>query len=75
MMPIAFSQGAGSEWKSGLAWVLIGGLTSSMFLTLVVVPTIYIDLDRLKMKFATLFHPSKRNANAPAHHIEEHLVK
>ena len=35
MMPIALSRSSGSEWKSGLAWALIGGLTSSLFLTLV----------------------------------------
>lgn len=41
MLPIALATGAGAEWKNGLAWVLIGGLTSSMFLTLIVVPIIY----------------------------------
>lgn len=75
MMPIAFSQGAGSEWKSGLAWVLIGGLSSSMLLTLVVVPTIYVDIDRLKTKLATIVQPSKRQAHAPEQHIEEQIAK
>lgn len=32
MLPIALSHGTGSEWKSGLGWVLIGGMTSSMLL-------------------------------------------
>ncbi len=41
MLPLALANGAGAEWKNGLAWVLIGGLTSSMFLTLLVVPVIY----------------------------------
>lgn len=41
LMPIALAQGAGSEWKNGLAWALIGGLSSSMFLTLIIVPVIY----------------------------------
>ncbi|MCC7439660.1 MAG: efflux RND transporter permease subunit, partial [Armatimonadetes bacterium] len=41
MLPIALSTAAGAEWKSGLAWALVGGLTSSMFLTLLVVPVIY----------------------------------
>lgn len=41
MLPIATASGAGAEWKNGLAWVLIGGLTSSMFLTLIVVPIVY----------------------------------
>ena len=45
-MPIALAHGAGSEWKNGLAWALIGGLSSSMFLTLIIVPVIYYVFDR-----------------------------
>jgi hydrophobic/amphiphilic exporter-1 (mainly G- bacteria), HAE1 family len=45
MMPIALASGAGAEWKNGLAWVLIGGLTSSMALTLVIVPCVYLIFD------------------------------
>jgi hydrophobic/amphiphilic exporter-1 (mainly G- bacteria), HAE1 family len=41
LLPIALAKGAASEWKNGIAWVLIGGLTSSMLLTLVVVPLVY----------------------------------
>jgi HAE1 family hydrophobic/amphiphilic exporter-1 len=51
MMPIALASGAGAEWKNGLAWVLIGGLTSSMFLTLIVVPVIYYIFDLIMAKF------------------------
>jgi hydrophobic/amphiphilic exporter-1 (mainly G- bacteria), HAE1 family len=40
-LPLAFAQGAGSDWKNGLAWAIIGGLNSSMFLSLIVVPVIY----------------------------------
>jgi HAE1 family hydrophobic/amphiphilic exporter-1 len=50
MLPIAFAGGAGSEWKNSLAWVIIGGLISSMFLTLVVVPVIYYLFDRFLFK-------------------------
>jgi len=46
LLPIALAQGAGSEWKNGLAWVLIGGLSSSMFLTLIIVPVIYYLVER-----------------------------
>ena len=45
MMPIALSTSSGSEWKSGLAWALIGGLLSSLLLTLVLVPAVYLKLD------------------------------
>ena len=46
MMPIALSTNAGTEWKSGLAWALIGGLTSSLLLTLVLVPVVYFKVDQ-----------------------------
>ncbi len=48
MLPIAMAKGAGAEWKNGLAWALIGGLGSSMILTLVVVPAIYLFIDSAK---------------------------
>lgn len=48
MLPLALASGAGAEWKNGMAWALIGGLTSSMLLTLVVVPVVYVIIDRIK---------------------------
>jgi HAE1 family hydrophobic/amphiphilic exporter-1 len=48
LMPIAIASGAGSEWKNGIAWVLIGGLTSSMLLTLVIVPIVYSVMENAK---------------------------
>jgi HAE1 family hydrophobic/amphiphilic exporter-1 len=51
MIPIATGTGSGAEWKNGLAWVLIGGLTSSMFLTIIVVPMMYYMVDRVKARF------------------------
>jgi HAE1 family hydrophobic/amphiphilic exporter-1 len=48
MIPIAIAKGSGAEWKNGLAWVLIGGLTSSMFLTIIVVPMMYSTVDTIK---------------------------
>ncbi len=54
MLPIAIAGGAGSEWKAGLAWVLIGGLSSSMILTLVIVPIVYIIVTRLVERFNKL---------------------
>lgn len=52
MMPIALASGAGAEWKNGLAWVIIGGLLSSLFLTLVIVPVMYDIFDKLIAKFS-----------------------
>ena len=52
MFPIALAAGAGAEWKNGLAWVIIGGLISSLFLTLIVVPVIYEIMEKLIAKFS-----------------------
>ncbi len=55
MLPIAMSSAAGSEWKSGLAWALIGGLLSSLMLTLVLVPIVYTYVDSLRDRIPALF--------------------
>ena len=55
MLPIALSQSAGGEWKTGLAWVLVGGLTSSMFLTLLLVPVVYMKVDDWKTRIPAFF--------------------
>jgi HAE1 family hydrophobic/amphiphilic exporter-1 len=47
LLPLALSSGAGAEWKSGIGWVLIGGLTSSMFLSLIIIPVIYVMISKL----------------------------
>ncbi len=49
MMPIALSGSAGGEWKSGLAWAIIGGLTSSLVLTLIFVPVVYSKMEELRI--------------------------
>jgi len=50
MLPIALAKGAGAEWKNGLAWVLVGGLTSSMLLTMLVVPSMYLVVEIISGK-------------------------
>ncbi|MFC5682362.1 efflux RND transporter permease subunit [Flavobacterium sp. MAHUQ-51] len=52
MLPIALASGAGAEWKNGLAWVIIGGLISSLFLTLIIVPVIYEIMEKIIAKFS-----------------------
>lgn len=62
MLPIAIASGAGAEVKNGMAWVIIGGLTSSLMLTLVLVPTMYYIIEKLRIKVNSLFIPkSKRH--------------
>jgi HAE1 family hydrophobic/amphiphilic exporter-1 len=50
MLPIALARGTASEWKNGLAWVIIGGLLSSLILTVYLVPVVYYAVDTLKEK-------------------------
>jgi len=48
MLPIALASGTASEWKNGLAWVIIGGLLSSLVLTVFLVPVVYHLAEGLK---------------------------
>src|SRR5690606_33138350 len=51
MTPIALATGDGADMNRGLAIVIIGGLLSSLFLTLVVVPVVYSIFDGLSRRF------------------------
>ena len=55
MLPIALASGDGAESKNGLAWVIIGGLTSSLLLTLVLVPSVYVSFENYKSKLKKWF--------------------
>jgi len=53
MMPVAFAQSDGAEWRNAMGFIIIGGLTTSTFLTLLVVPAAYVlpdDYARLKIR-------------------------
>lgn len=58
MLPIALASGAAAEMNNGLAIVIIGGLLSSLFLTLVIVPVVYLIFVRIEEKF---FGKEKQN--------------
>lgn len=51
MLPIAMATGTAAEWKNGLAWVIIGGLLSSLILTVFLVPMVYYLVDTVKEKY------------------------
>ncbi len=53
MLPIALASGTAAEWKNGLAWVIIGGLLSSLALTVYLVPMVYYGVDRMKEKLGS----------------------
>ena len=55
MLPIALGTGAGSESRQPMAIAVIGGLTTSTLLTLIVVPAVYTIVD-------DLVHPSRWRA-------------
>ncbi|RME88620.1 MAG: efflux RND transporter permease subunit, partial [Planctomycetota bacterium] len=46
MLPVAIGTGAGSESRSPMAIAVIGGLITSTLLTLVVIPVVYLLMDR-----------------------------
>jgi multidrug efflux pump subunit AcrB len=46
MLPLAFALGAGSQMLQPLAIAVIGGLTISMALSLIVTPAVYYFLTR-----------------------------
>lgn len=65
MIPIATATGSGAEWKNGLAWILIGGLTSSMFLTIIVVPMMYYVVDKIIDKVNNFRNKGKQIEEEP----------
>ena len=66
MLPLVFMKGAGYESNSPMATAVVGGLISSMLLTLLVVPAIYkfmSPLDLWMRKFYDLEFLKKRKEN------------
>ena len=55
MVPVALALSAGGEMRAPMAVAVIGGLITSMLLTLVVVPVAYSVLDSTKERLAGLF--------------------
>ena len=41
LLPVALATGSGAELRNGMAWVIIGGMTLSTLLTLVVIPVVF----------------------------------
>jgi cobalt-zinc-cadmium resistance protein CzcA len=58
LLPMAISPGAGAEVQRPLATVVIGGLLMSTFLTLIILPILYLLFEKSK--------PMKRKAIIPA---------
>ncbi|WP_138485097.1 efflux RND transporter permease subunit [Dyadobacter bucti] len=73
MLPLAISQSPGSEFKNGMAWVLIGGLTSSFVLTLFLVPSVYLVVEKLMNRFSKHQNDDKHMATIEAGDPIEHV--
>ena len=52
VIPMAFAKGEGSEIYAPLGQVIMGGLTTSTFITLFLMPTFYFILERHKIRKA-----------------------
>ena len=50
MLPTALGDGPGSEFRSPMATAVIGGVITSTVLTLVVVPVVYVVLDKITLR-------------------------
>ena len=78
MLPTALGLGAGSEFRKPMAVAVIGGLVSSTFLSLILVPVIYLFIDGfeawLKPKFRRFITPRQPGDDAPIREGEETLV-
>ncbi len=48
MLPVALGWGAGAELRSSMGVVLVGGLITSTFLTLIIVPLVYLLVDNFQ---------------------------
>ncbi len=51
LLPLSFGWGAGGEIQAALARVVIGGLMASTLITLVLIPVVYINVDRILVWF------------------------
>ena len=55
-MPLAFASGAGAESRASIGWVIVGGVSSSTILTLIIVPVLYFLLARFTRPSSFIAH-------------------
>ena len=55
MIPVALGRGEGADFRAPLGIAIIGGVITSTFLTLLVIPTVYEILDDWRLKFSAMF--------------------
>jgi multidrug efflux pump len=57
-LPLALGNGTGSEMRRPLGITIIGGLIVSQLLTLYTTPVVYLELDRLRLRFTKGHRPA-----------------
>lgn len=72
MLPTALAMTAGSETRVSMAWVIIGGLISSTFFTLIVIPIIFLffeshPLSRTLQTIAAVFKSCRQRFQRTTH--------
>src|SRR6185436_4762202 len=67
MLPIALGTGEGAQFRAPMGVAIIGGVITSTFLTLLVIPTFYEIMDLWRSKFS-------RKVGLSAPHTAEHPV-
>ena len=65
MVPIAMGIGAGSEVRSAMAVAVIGGLITSTFLTLLVVPVVFTLVDDFRLFLERTFQREAHSVEVP----------
>jgi HAE1 family hydrophobic/amphiphilic exporter-1 len=67
MLPVALGRGEGAQWRAPLGIAVIGGVITSTFLTLLVIPTFYEIMDNMRSGLAHRFgfRQKQRTAEFP----------
>jgi hydrophobic/amphiphilic exporter-1 (mainly G- bacteria), HAE1 family len=64
MLPTAVGGGVGSEFRAPMATAVIGGVISSTLLTLLVVPALFVSVERVRAMVASAAARRPRGAGA-----------
>jgi len=64
-LPLALGRGTGAELHRPLGITIVGGLIVSQALTLFTTPVVYLYLDRLRLRFRTMFRGGQRENRLP----------
>ena len=69
MLPVAFATSDRAEWRNSMGFIILGGLSSSTLLTLLVVPAAYVLPDDLKRGKQWLVSKIRSRDASSAHRV------